>query len=96
MLSDFDSDTLPVASDRTYDTSRSHRLATTTWRHVSAAAATVALKCLELPTLAGGWMRVNDDIAVMMLPERSLMRLYWANDLVLRRIGVGNQTDTFE
>ena len=93
MLKDFGSDALPIDGHRTYDASQSKTVSQATWRHINAAAATVTLKCSKKRTPVGGWMEVNDETAVLMLPSRSLMRLYWANDLVVSRLQLRNGTD---
>ena len=83
MLRDFGSDTLPVDASHTFDASRNHRLATSTWPRINGAAADLIFECMKGPAPTGGWMKVDDEIAVLMLPSRSLMRFYWANDLVM-------------
>ena len=83
---DFGSDILPLDGHRTYDARQSKSVAQTTRRHINAATATVTLECSKQRVPMGGWMAVNDEIGVLMLPSRSLMKLYWANDLVASRL----------
>ena len=85
MLADFDHTTLPIDKTHAYDTGTSVALSSSKWRYINAAAATLILKCLKLPVPVGGWMPLDNNIAVFMLPSGSLMRFYWANDLVLRK-----------
>ena len=95
MLADFDSNTLPIDGAHTWDTSHNARISPSTWSHINAAAAELILKCLKLPIPTGGWSRVNDDIAVFVLPLRSMMRFFWANDLALGDFHETNRTAGF-
>ena len=78
MLKDFDSSTLPIDGSHTCDTSQSKKLSPSTWPHIFGAGTSVLLDCLKGATPSGGWIIVDDDIVVLVLPASSLMRFYWA------------------
>ena len=82
MLRDFGSDTLPVDALHTYDASHVPRLATSTWPRINAAAADLVFECLKGSVPTAGWVTIEKNIALLMLPSKSLMRFYWANGLV--------------
>lgn len=94
MLRDFGSDTLPVDSSHTFDASRNRQLVASTWPRINGAAAHLLFECMKGPAPTGGWMKVDDEIAVLMLPSKSLMRFYWANDLVKFEEDGRHQTTT--
>ena len=81
MLVDFNSETLPVARGHYQDTSRSKRVARSNWSRILNSATDVLLDCLREPRPIGGWTKVDDEIAVLLLPMRSDMRLHWANEM---------------
>ena len=83
MLKDFGSDTLPIDALHTYDASQLPRVSTSTWPRINAAAADLVLECLRGSVPTAGWMTIENNIALLMLPSKSLMRFYWANDLVV-------------
>jgi len=92
MLKDFGSDTLPIGNTQTYDTSQSHYFSPSTWPHILATGTEILLACLLKPNPTGGWMKVNDDIAVLVLPETSIMRFHWANEMVVEGHYSSNRT----
>lgn len=92
MLRDFGSNTLPVDASHTYDTSQDHRLKSSNWPRINQAAVELVLGCLRKPVPEGGWMKVDNAIAVLILPSSSLMRFYWANDLTTDVDGKYNLT----
>ena len=92
MLKDFDSSTLPTDGSHTYDTSQSKKLSPSTWPHIFGAGTSILLDCLKGATPRSGWIKVNDDIAVLVLPASSLMRFYWANEMATGFIHISNQT----
>lgn len=92
MLKDFGSDTLPIDETRTYDTSQSHSFSPSTWTHILATGTEILLACLQQPNPMGGWMKVNDDIAVLVLPITSIMRFHWANEMATEGFHSSNRT----
>jgi len=92
MLNDFDSDTLPIDETHTYDTSKAQEFSPSTWPHIIATGTEILLACLLKSSSTGGWMKVNEDIAIMMLPLNSLMRFYWANEMALEGHHSSNRT----
>lgn len=92
MLRDFGSDTLPIDESRTYDTSQSHLVSPSNWLHIIAIGTEILLACLQQPNPMGGWMKVNDDIAVLVLPMTSIMRFHWANEMVTEGLHLSNRT----
>jgi hypothetical protein len=92
MLKDFGSDTLPIDATQTYDTSKSHSLSPSTWPHILATGTEILLESLQQPNPIGGWLKVNDDIAVLVLPATSIMRFHWANEMVVEGHYSSNRT----
>lgn len=90
MVKDFDSDTLPVDESHTFDTQRAKKFSPSTWSHIFAAGADLLSACLKKSTATGGWIIVHDEIAIFALPQSSLMRFYWANEMAT----VVNRTKT--
>ena len=82
MLKDFGSDTLPIDALHTYHPSGVLRVAWSTWPRINTAAADLVLECLKGSVPSAGWMTIDKNIALLMLPSKSLIRFYWANTLV--------------
>lgn len=90
MLVDFPRDVLPTDQSHTYDPRRNRPFAPSTWREIIAKSRTVIYNCVSGHS-TGGWIQVAEEIAVLVLPQSSIMRINWGTGV---EIGIGSENGT--